>query len=259
MEHKTQTAILRSELAKNASAIMLDVVKAITKRSKLITGIALGASIPHQIVYLIAACVPYMNLSTSVEPVQLVQNYLDAFGMLIVAVAVPFGADVAIYSCIDAIGAEFATKKSKIRSFIFMTVPTGASGFVNFLAPAPMILKGLAAFLVLLIIIAQALRVFFETDWEKLERFESQNVIVIEEEVVETPKSRRRVVTEREKRARKRDLYDAMTSNEKYKWRIAWDAKEQARLEKEQLAQLSCELDEAIPVSPAPAGMNLNG
>lgn len=257
MEHRTQAATLRSNLASNAAAVMLDVVKAITKRSRLITGIALGASIPHQIVYLIAACVPHTHLSTEVETVQLVQNYLDAFGMLIVAVAVPIGADIAIYSCIDSLGAEFATKKSKIRSFVLMLIPIGASGFVNFLAPAPMILKGLAAFLVLLIIIAQALK-FIETDWEKLDRFESQNVIVIEEEIVESPKPRRRVVTEREKRARKRDLYDAMTSNEKYKWRIAWDAKEQARLDREQFAQFERELDGAIPTSPPPAGLNLN-
>lgn len=259
MEHKTQTAILRSSLAKNASNTVLNVVEALTKRSKLVTGIALGASIPHQIVYLIAVCLPYMHLSTEVEPITLVQNYLDAFGMVIVAVAIPFGADIAIYSCIDAIGAEFATKRSKIRSFCFMIIPLGASGFVNFLAPAPMILKGLSAFLVSLIVISQGLRIFFETDWDKLERFEAQNVIVVEDEVVVAPAPRRRVVSDREKKARKRDMYDAMTSNERYKWRCAWDAKETARLEKEQLAQYEIELNEAVPVSPAPAGMDLNG
>ena len=259
MEHRTQAAILRSSLAQNASAVTLDVVGAITKRSKLITGIALGASIPHQVVYLIAACVPHMNLSTSVELVQMVQNYLDAIGMLIVAVAVPVGADVAIYSCIDSLGAEFATKKTRIRSFAYMIIPVGASGFVNFLAPAPMILKGLAAFLVVLIIIAQALK-FFETDWEKLERFESQHAIVIEEEVVvAAPRPARRVVTDREKKARKRDLYDAKTKTEQFKWRQAWCEKERIRDEKEALARFEIELENAIPVSPPPAGMNLNG
>lgn len=259
MEHRTETAILRSSLAQNASKTVLDVVQALTKRSKLVTGIALGASIPHQIVYLIAACLPHMNLSIEVAPIEMIQNYLDAFGMVIVAVAVPFGADIAIYSCIDAIGAEFATKRSKIRSFCFMIIPLGASGFVNFLAPAPMILKGLSAFLVSLIVIAQALRIFFETDWDKLERFEAQNVIVVEDEVVTAPRSVRRVVTDREKKARKRDLYDAMTKTEQYKWRQAWCAKEKARVEKEELAQFEVELENAIPVSPAPAGMNLNG
>lgn len=258
MEHRTETAILRSSLAKNASKTVLNVVEALTKRSKLVTGIALGASIPHQIVYLIAVCLPYMNFSTEVEPIILIQNYLDAFGMVIVAVAVPFGADIAIYSCIDAIGAEFATKRSKIRSFCFMIIPLGASGFVNFLAPAPLILKGLSAFLVSLIVIAQALRIFFETDWDKLERFEAQNVIVIEDEIVAL-RPARRVVTDREKKARKRDLYDAMTKTEQYKWRQAWCAKEKARVEKEELAQFEVELENAIPVSPAPAGMNLNG
>jgi DNA-directed RNA polymerase subunit F len=120
-----------------------------------------------------------------------------------------------------------------------------------------MILKGLAAFLVLLIVIAQALK-FIETDWEKLDKFESQNVIVIEDEIVAL-RPARRVVTDREKKARKRDLYDAMTKTEQYKWRQAWCAKEKARVEKEELAQFEVELENAIPVSPAPAGMNLNG
>lgn len=243
MEHMTETAKLRTAWAHNASKNMLFVIAAITKRAKLITGIALGASMPHQIVYLIALCLPYMNLSTSVDTVQLIQNYLDALGMILVAVAVPIGSDIAIYSCIDTLGAQVATKKSKIRSFILMIIPIGASGFVNFLAPAPMILKGLAAFLVVLVIIAQGLK-FIETDWDKLEEFESRNVVIVDDE--EVPARTRRVVTERERRARERDLYAAMTKTEQYKWRVKWDADEQKRLSRQgKVSKLQDQLTEA--------------
>jgi len=245
MEHRTETAKLRSAWAHNASKNMLDAIGGITKRSKLITGIALGASMPHQIVYLIALCLPHMHLATQgIDPVQVVQNYLDALGMVLVALAVPIGSDIAIYSCIDTLGAQAATQRSKIRSIVFMIIPLGASGFVNFLAPAPMILKGLAAFLVVLVIISQGLR-FIETDWDKLEKFESENVIV-EDEVDEPAKPRRRVVTARERRARERAMYAAMTKTEQYKWRVQWDADEQKRLAKLQV-QLATET-EAVTV-----------
>jgi hypothetical protein len=227
MEHRTEAAKLRSEWAHNASEVMIGVVRAITKRSKLITGLALGASTPHQIVYLLALCVPHMHLSTSVDTVQLVQNYLEALGMIIIALAVPICTDITIYSCVDTLGAMAATKTSKIRAFIFLLIPLGASGFVNFLAPAPMILKGLAAFLVVLVMISQGLK-FVDTDWDKLEEFEAQNTIV--EEAPSRPG--RRPVTARERRARERDLYAAMTKTEQYKWRLKWDADEQKRLAK---------------------------
>lgn len=250
MEHRSQIAKLRSEWVSTAADTMLDAVKAITKRSKLITGIALGASTPHQIVYLIALCVPHMNLSTSVAPVQMVQNYLEALGMVIIAVALPIVADITIYSCIDTLGAQAATKASKIRSIVFMILPLGASGFVNFLAPAPTLIKSLSAFLVLLIGISQGLR-FIETDWDKLQQFEADNTVVIDDVLDEVPaKPRRRVVSDRERRARERDLYDAMTSYEQYKWRREWDNREARKTTKR-------EVEAAIPVSPAPAGMSV--
>jgi hypothetical protein len=249
MEHLSETAKLRNAWAGNASQTMLDAIKAITKRAKFITGLALGASTPHQILYLIALCIPHMNLSTEVATVDLLQNYASALGMVIVAVAVPIGADIAIYSCIDTLGAQAATRGSKIRSLGFMIIPLGASGFVNFLAPAPVLLKGLSAFLVVLILISQGLR-FIETDWDKLQRFETDNTVVIAEVLDERPVRReRRVVSERERRARDRDLYAAMTGYEQYKWRTAWDAKEQVRLARQ--------VDAAVPVSPAPAGLNV--
>lgn len=249
MENRSQIAKLRSEWVSTAADTMLDAVKAITKRSKLITGLALGASAPHQVVYLIALCVPHMNLSTHLDLVQIIQNYLDALGMLIVALAVPICADITIYSCIDTLGAQAATKASKIRSLIAMVIPLGTSGFVNFLSPAPLLLKGLAALLVVFILISQVLR-FIETDWNKLQQFETDNTVVIEDVLDEKPARReRRVVTERERRARDRDLYAAMTGYEQYKWRVAWDAKEQARSARQ--------VEAAVPVSPAPAGLSV--
>jgi hypothetical protein len=249
MNHLSETAKLRNAWASNASQTMLDAVKAITKRAKFITGLALGASTPHQILYLVALCIPHMNLSTEVATVDLLQNYASALGMVIVAVAVPIGADIAIYSCIDTLGAQAATRGSKIRSLGFMIIPLGASGFVNFLAPAPMLLKGLSAFLVVLILISQGLR-FIETDWDKLQRFETDNTVVIEEILDEAPaKPRRRVVSDRERRQRDKDLYDAMTSYEQYKWRREWDAREARKIVKR-------EVEAVNPVSAVPAALS---
>ena len=248
MEHRTQAAILRTAWAKDAAKTMLEVVQAITKRAKLITGIALGASMPHQMLFLISACIPHMRLDS-------LTGWLDAIGMIIIAVAVPVVADIAIYNCIDTLGAQIATGKSKIRAYGFLIMPVAASGYVNFLAPAPMLLKGLAAFLVAMILIAQGLR-FIEVDWEKLEKFESDNAIVIED-AEDVTRAKRLPLTEAQKRARKRALYGAMTASEKLKYRIAERAKEQARTDKEVFEQIDRELDGVIPVSPAPAGVSL--
>jgi len=240
MEHRTQSAIFRTEWAKNAARTMLDVIKAITKRSKLITGLALGASTPHQMLYLIAACIPHMHLDS-------LQGKLDALGMVLIAVVVPIVADLTIYTCIDTLGAQAASRSSKLRALLFMIIPLGASGYVNFLAPAPMLLKGLAAFLVAMIMIAQGLR-FIEADWQQLEDFETRNVVI--EDVLDEPaRPKRPPVTEREKRARRRDFYDAMTNTERYKWRTAWRIKETARLARE--------VEDSVPVSPAPAGLSV--
>lgn len=249
MQLQTQAAILRTEWAKDAAKTMLAIVQAITKRAKLITAIALGASMPHQMLFLISACIPHMDLTS-------LTGWLDAIGMLIVAVAVPVVADIAIYNCIDTLGAQVATGKSKIRAYVFLVIPVAASGYVNFLAPAPMLLKGLAAFLVAMILIAQGLR-FIEVDWEKLEQFESQNTVIVDEPEIEPARIRRTPLTDRQKRARKAALYDAMTDSEKYRYRIQEKAKEQARVDREAFERLNRELDGVIPVSPAPAGMDL--
>lgn len=161
----TQAQLFATEYAKNAAKNMLDVIRAIGKRAGRITKIALGVSMPHQIGYILALAVPHMSWAT-------VSGALESITMILLAIGVPIATDLLILNCIETIGAAAASRGSKTRAFALMFIPVTASGTVNFLAPAPMLIKVLAAFIVTMVPMAESLR-FIRPDFAKIERMET--------------------------------------------------------------------------------------
>ena len=232
----TQAQIFRTRQAENAAAEMIEVVDVIRKRSKRIAQIALGVSMPHQIGYLISLAIPHMHGGAT--------GMLDALGMILLAIAVPIVSDLLILTCIDTIGAAAAARTSKIRAFCLMLAPIGVSGVVNFLAPAPPVIKALAAFMVLSIPIAVALK-FVRVDFDKLEAIENTLTAaapaVDQAEIARRKEIASRAVATRKANAAKlaQDTADALAADQ---------AKKAAR---NAAARQRRAVQAAIPVSPA--------
>lgn len=162
----SQAQIFATEYAKNAAGNMLDVIRTIGKRAGRITKIALGVSMPHQIGYILALAAPHMHFNS-------VSTVLESVTMVLLAVGVPIATDLLILNCVELIGAAAASKSSKIRAFMLMFIPVIASGTVNFLAPAPALIKVLAAFIVTMVPMGESLK-FIRPDFAKIERMETQ-------------------------------------------------------------------------------------
>lgn len=187
MNGTTSQARIFAELyAKDAASKMLGVIDAIATRAKKITAIALGVSMPHQIGYLLSLAIPHMRFN---DP----SGWLEAITMVLLTLGVPIATDLLILSCIETIGAAAASAKSKWHAFWLMIAPVTASASVNFLAPAPMLLKVLAAFIVAMVPMAVSLR-FTSPDFAKIE--------AIENEVAASVGRSARSMTEQEKASR---------------------------------------------------------
>jgi len=164
--NQSQAQIFATEYAKNTANGMLDAVRKIGRRAGTITKIALGVSMPHQIGYILALAWPHMTWGT-------VTGWLESITMILLAVAVPIATDLLILNCVETIGAAAAARGSKNRAFCIILIPVAASGTVNFLAPAPLLIKVLAAFIVTMIPMGESLK-FIRPDFAKIERMESE-------------------------------------------------------------------------------------
>lgn len=161
----TQARLFASAYARNAAHGMLDIVTNVQTRSGKIARLALGASIPHQIGYCIALSIPFMHWNT-------IPQWLENFTMIAVSIVAPVIADLMILSCIETIGGKAVDQRDKRKAMWVMIVPTLASGYVNFLAPAPLLLKCLAAFIVAMVPLAVSLR-FVRPDFVAMENMET--------------------------------------------------------------------------------------
>lgn len=150
---------------------MLKTIRGIKRRAKWLTILALGASMPHQITYLIALCWPFTHWSGL--------HAVDSAGMLLVAVAFPIGSDLLILSCIETISTTVASDASRWRAVATLLPPLGFSGYVNFVAPGPMLVKVLAAGLVSYIAFSETLK-FVKPDFKKLEVAFTESVKQVE-------------------------------------------------------------------------------
>lgn len=177
-----QAQLFATEWAKDAAHEMLDVLKRINKRGARITKLVLAASMPHQISYILALVIPWMDWST-------VPGILESVGMCVVAFAVPVATDLLILSCVEMVGAKAASSKSRRLAFFEMLVPILASGYVNFDAPGPPLVKYLAGYLVVLVPLSQALR-FVVPDFGKIDKMETEVVASVAPEEPKAPEKK---------------------------------------------------------------------
>lgn len=172
----SQARLFATQYARNAAKNMLDAIQAINSRAARITKIALGVSMPHQIGYILALGAPHMHWGTP-------SAILESITIILLALGAPIATDLLILCCIETIGAVAATRGSKIRALALMLIPIGASGTVNFLAPAPTLIKVLAAFIVTIIPMAESLRLI-RPDFAKIEAMETAVVAQVTPEPI---------------------------------------------------------------------------
>lgn len=165
---KTQARIFAEAWSKDSANGMLSTLKRVAKRAGFITRIALGVSMPHQIGYILALAMPHMHWDSPSDIAESVTMVALAFG-------VPVCTDLLILNCIETIGATAASKWSRIGAFLLMLIPVSASGYVNFAAPGPDLIKVLAAFIVTMVPMGESLR-FIRPDFAKMERYELEVV-----------------------------------------------------------------------------------
>jgi hypothetical protein len=157
----TQARIFVNQWGKDAAVEMLETIKRIKKRSNLITKLVLAASMPHQVGYLLSEGIPYMFWHDGPQ-------IALSLTLILMSVVVPVGCDLMILNCIETLGARAAAWGWRWAALGIMLIPAGASGFVNFLAPGPPIIRILSGFAVALIPMSQVLR-FVRPDFKKVE------------------------------------------------------------------------------------------
>jgi hypothetical protein len=82
--------------------------------------------------------------------------------------------DYLILICVRTLAARGAARSSKIVAFVAMLFPVGVSGTVNFLAPAPTLIRVLFAIAVFLIPISQGVRAMNRPDFRKVQAMETE-------------------------------------------------------------------------------------
>ncbi len=175
----TQARIFVMQWGKDAAAEMLETIKRVKKRSNLITKLVLVASMPHQIGYLLSEGIPYMFWHSAPE-------IALSLTLILMSVIVPIGCDLMILNCIETVSARAASTGWRVAALVIMFIPAGASGYVNFLAPGPPIMRVLSGFAVLLIPLSQILR-FVRPDFRKVEAEEMDTISQVKGTTEEPP------------------------------------------------------------------------
>jgi hypothetical protein len=165
MEHATtQARIFAAEYAKDTASQMLKTIKQSAKRAGFITALMLTVSMPHQIAFILGlAPLNWSNITVALESVTLILG----------AVGIPVAVDFLILICIQGLAARAMADGVKIITFVVMLFPIGVSGTVNFMAPAPLLIKQLFVVAVVLIPLAEGLRSIFRPDFSKIEKMET--------------------------------------------------------------------------------------
>lgn len=163
---QSQTQIFAEKFQADAADGMLATIKRGFKRASVLTLIVLGVSMPHQISYLVSECAPFLNWTAW-------NHVVESVGMLMIAGSVPVVSDLVIISCIEQISTKAMARTSRWRAVAIIVAPLAVSGFVNFAAPAPTLLKCLAAFLVLCILLIETLK-FAKPDFRAIEEMQQE-------------------------------------------------------------------------------------
>lgn len=165
MFHNTQARIFAKAYAKDTAAEMLAAIKANARDAERVTKIALGVSMPHQIGFILGLA-PLRWDS--------VPHVLESVTLVLGAIGIPIAVDYLILICVRTLAARGAAKASKITAFVAMLFPVGVSATVNFLAPAPMLIRLLFAIAVVLIPISQGVRAMNRPDFRKVQAMETE-------------------------------------------------------------------------------------
>jgi hypothetical protein len=162
----SQAAIFAVEYAKNAAREMLTTLADINRNSSWIVKLALGGSMPHQIGYILSLTKPFLHWDSLFA-------WPESIALIALAFIVPIATDLYILNCIKNVGARAAANSSKIYAMVTMLSPIGVSGWVNFVAPGPVLMKYLAAWCVVLIPLAEGGRALLKADFAKIEKMET--------------------------------------------------------------------------------------
>jgi hypothetical protein len=160
----SQARIFAKAYAKDTAREMLEAIKANARDAEKVTKIALGVSMPHQVGYILG-----------LAPLQWdnVTHILESVTLILGAIGIPIAVDYLILICVRTLVARGAAKVSKVTAFVAMLFPVGVSATVNFLAPAPMLIRILFAIAVVLIPISQGVRAMNRPDFRKVQAMEN--------------------------------------------------------------------------------------
>ena len=164
MSHaQTQASIFAKEWSTETASELLTGIKRNAKDAEKVTMIALGVSMPHQFGYILSkAPLHWANL----------MDWVESATLLIGAVGIPVAVDYLILICVRTLVARGAATVSKVVAFIAMLFPVTISATVNFIAPAPTIVRLLFGLVVILVPIAQGVRAMNRPDFRKIEAIE---------------------------------------------------------------------------------------
>lgn len=164
---KSQARIFQEQFAADAGHNMRRTILATIRRAKVLTMIALGVSMPHQMSYLISVVGPHLSSQG--------WAIVDSIGMLLIAASIPVLSDLLIINAIEQISSPAASFASKLRAMGALVVPLGVSGYVNFAASGPITIKVLSALIVAYVVISEVLK-FVKPDFKKIDRIENENL-----------------------------------------------------------------------------------
>lgn len=145
----TQAKIFSMRYAKgSARETLLDIANN-AKAANSVTKLVMAITMPHQIGYILKIAPFDWNG---------VFNIAASITLLLMAFLGPLAIDWATLVCIRIVASKTMSTRSKKWTAILMMLPVGFSGFINFIAPAPLVMKVMAAFLVSLIPVTQIVR-----------------------------------------------------------------------------------------------------
>lgn len=168
---QTQAALFAAEHAKNAAKEALANNEKNSKAAEVVTKIALGVSMPHQIAFILSLVPLHFPTTGGFAPIVL--GWLESLTLIGGSFGIPIGLDYLILICIRALTGKAAGALTKKVAGAVIIFPVGVSGTVNVLAPAPWLIKALFGVAVVTIPLSQLVRVVSASpDFRKIEAME---------------------------------------------------------------------------------------
>jgi hypothetical protein len=181
-EAPTQAQVFAAEYAKDVAAEMLGTVKKVGKKAGLVTKMALGVSMPHQIGFILGLA----PLSWGT-----VREALGSVTIISGAVVVPIAVDFLIMICVQVLTTRAVEAAGKRRALLTMIFPVLMSGTVNVIAPGPWLIRAIFGAIVVFIPLAEGLRASIKPDFKQMDQAEAEIVAQVAPAVVEPATGRK--------------------------------------------------------------------